>query len=340
MKFPEIIAHRGASYLAPENTLSAFREAMSIGADGVEMDVQQTLDGGLVIHHDYIIDLHTDITGKIYDMLYEDLRELDFGSWKDAIYEGERIASLQEALELCKSMEGAIVQLELKSPIDNDPEFLPRVLEEIRAVDMNDRLILISFNHEMLRQAKERMPELKVGVLLYGALETMVLPTGMWERLGLQNGLEDDKSDFLDLPFDPANVDDENCSQTTRWLNDKLNMLRANFPGKSLREVVRQLMAQRDPEAYVKSLDFHPDYVSCEYHTTYQQPTLVQRLHALDVKVAFWTVDTEDEIRDLLPLEPDCIVTNRPDRMREWITEALAENTAETAAPQQEEPAV
>ena len=65
---PQIIAHRGASYLAPENTLAAFRKAMEIGADGVEMDVQKTLDGGLVIHHDYIIDLHTDISGRIYDM--------------------------------------------------------------------------------------------------------------------------------------------------------------------------------------------------------------------------------------------------------------------------------
>lgn len=323
MNYPEIIAHRGASYLAPENTLSAFQKAMEIGADGVEMDVQQTLDGSLVIHHDYIIDLHTDITGKIYDMLYEDLRELDFGSWKDVIYEGERIATLQEALELCKGMEGTVVQLELKSTMDNDPEFLPRVIEAIRQADMTDRLVLISFNHDLLRQAKQLMPELKVGVLLYGALETMVLPTGMWEFLGLQNDLEDDKNDFLDLPFDPAALDDDNCSQTTRWLNDKLSMLRANFPGESMRAVVRHLMEQRDPEEYVKSLDFHPDYVSCEFHTSYQQPTLVQRLHKLGVKVAFWTVDTEEEIMDLLPLEPDCIVTNRPDRMREWLDAAL-----------------
>ena len=78
---PQIIAHRGASYLAPENTLTAFKKAMEIGADGVEMDVQQTIDAGLVIHHDYMIDLHTDISGKIYDMTMGDLKELDFGSW-------------------------------------------------------------------------------------------------------------------------------------------------------------------------------------------------------------------------------------------------------------------
>ena len=54
---PEIIAHRGSTYLAPENTLSAFRNAIDLGADGVEMDVQQTRDHGLIIHHDYLIDI-------------------------------------------------------------------------------------------------------------------------------------------------------------------------------------------------------------------------------------------------------------------------------------------
>ena len=55
MTTPQIIAHRGASYLAPENTLVAFRKAMEIGADGVEMDVQKTYDNELVIHHDYMV---------------------------------------------------------------------------------------------------------------------------------------------------------------------------------------------------------------------------------------------------------------------------------------------
>ena len=71
---PEIIAHRGASYLAPENTLSAFRKAMEIGADGVEMDVQQTSDKKLVIHHDFVIDWHTDMRGQIYDMTEGELK--------------------------------------------------------------------------------------------------------------------------------------------------------------------------------------------------------------------------------------------------------------------------
>ena len=125
MTTPQIIAHRGASYLAPENTLVAFRKAMEIGADGVEMDVQKTYDNELVIHHDYMVDMHTDISGQIYDLTMGELKALDFGSWKDAIYANERIATLQEALELCAGMEGTQVQLELKSPLEDDPDFVP-----------------------------------------------------------------------------------------------------------------------------------------------------------------------------------------------------------------------
>ena len=140
MTTPQIIAHRGASYLAPENTLVAFRKAMEIGADGVEMDVQKTYDNELVIHHDYMVDMHTDISGQIYDLTMGELKALDFGSWKDAIYANERIATLQEALELCAGMEGTQVQLELKSPLEDDPDFVPRVLDAVRAAGLTDRL--------------------------------------------------------------------------------------------------------------------------------------------------------------------------------------------------------
>lgn len=176
MTTPQIIAHRGASYLAPENTLVAFRKAMEIGADGVEMDVQKTYDNELVIHHDYMVDMHTDISGQIYDLTMGELKTLDFGSWKDAIYANERIATLQEALELCAGMESTQVQLELKSPLQDDPDFVPRVLDAVRAAGLTDRLTLISFHHSQLRQAKQLMPELKVGALTYGAFLSMCFP--------------------------------------------------------------------------------------------------------------------------------------------------------------------
>ena len=87
------------------------------------------------------------------------------------------------------------MQLELKSTMDNDPEFVPGVVDAIRAADIADRLVLISFNHDLLRQAKALMPQLRVGVLLYGAFESMVLPPPViWKDLGLVNGMEDEEA--------------------------------------------------------------------------------------------------------------------------------------------------
>ena len=290
---PEIIAHRGASYLAPENTLSAFRKAMEIGADGVEMDVQKTYDNELVIHHDYMVDMHTDISGQIYDLTMGELKALDFGSWKDAIYANERIATLQEALELCAGMEGTQVQLELKSPLEDDPDFVPRV-----------------------RQAKQLMPELKVGALTYGAFLSMVLPPPVvWKDLGLVNS--------MDEPFSEENCIDLRNNLIYRTVADKVDMLRANFPGETVEQVIGHLEEQADVAAYIKTLDFPVDIVSCEYHTAYSNPELVNQLHAMGIQAAFWTVDTQDAVRSLLPLGPDCIVTNRPDRVREWVNEEI-----------------
>ena len=324
---PEIIAHRGASYLAPENTLSAFRKAMEIGADGVEMDVQQTSDKKLVIHHDFVIDWHTDMRGQIYDMTEGELKALDFGSWKDVNYRNERIATLQEALALCREMEGTIVQLEMKATIDDDPDFVPRVIEEVRAANITDRLVVISFNHDLLRQAKQLLPELRVGALVYGELESMLLPPPIiWKDLGLTNGM--DEMEAMDTALPESAADEENCSWMTRWMSDKVSMLRASFPGESLNEIYKNLLSQRDLPAYIRSLDFVPEWVSCEYHTAYKNAGFIDKLHEMGIKVSLWTVDMEDTVRSLLRTSADAYITNRPDRVREWMEKEQAATAA------------
>ena len=97
---PLIIAHRGASNLAPENTLASFRLAKELGADGFECDVQLTKDHKLVIAHDFFTDAHTGVKGDIYDMTFDELRQLDFGKWKSPEYEGEKIPTIEEAQAL------------------------------------------------------------------------------------------------------------------------------------------------------------------------------------------------------------------------------------------------
>ena len=86
---PLIVAHRGASYLAPENTLVAFRTAKALGADGIEMDVQMTKDKKLVIAHDFVTDRVSNAHYDIFDTDFETLRQLDFGSWRSPDYAGD-----------------------------------------------------------------------------------------------------------------------------------------------------------------------------------------------------------------------------------------------------------
>jgi len=164
----------------------------------------------------------------------------------------------------------------------------------------------------LLRQAKQLMPELKVGALTYGAFLSMVLPPPVvWKDLGLVNS--------MDEPFSEENCIDLRNNLIYRTVADKVAMLRANFPGETVEQVIGHLEEQADVAAYIKTLDFPVDIVSCEYHTAYSNPELVNQLHAMGIQAAFWTVDTQDAVRSLLPLGPDCIVTNRPDRVREWV---------------------
>ena len=320
MTQPEIIAHRGATYLAPENTLTAFENAMDLGADGVEMDVQQTKDKGLIIHHDYLIDIGMELSAKIYDLTVGELESISLTKWNGVDITTEKLATLDEALSFCKGLENCTIQLELKAPILNDPDFIPNVVEHIRAADIADRLILVSFRHDLLRQAKALMPELRIGILTLGDLLSMMLPPPvLWKDLGLVNSMDEP-------------LDEENCPALRRQLDlvssaisDKLTLIAALYPHQSVREILQTLSDQANPAAYVQTLDFPVEYVSCEYHTAFRNPEVVNQLHAIGCKAAFWTVNTQNVVRSLLPLEPDCFVTDRPDTIRVWIEEARAE---------------
>lgn len=89
-------AHRGASSYAPENTMTAFLKAISLGANGIELDLQQTKDGKIVVFHDQVIDKKSNGTGKIKDYTYKELYQLDFGSWFHESFKGEHIVLFED----------------------------------------------------------------------------------------------------------------------------------------------------------------------------------------------------------------------------------------------------
>ena len=142
----KIIAHRGYSGVAPENTLDAFAKAADIGADMIELDVQRSADGELVIFHDTELTRITGQEGLLSDWTYEQLETLDAGN-------GEHIPTLSQVLELIQHTNLGIY-LELKD-IGEADNFAIAVAEMVQNAQMQDRVVFASFNYQYLQQIKE-----------------------------------------------------------------------------------------------------------------------------------------------------------------------------------------
>lgn len=159
---PLIIAHRGASGLAPQNTLAAFKKAVEIKADGIETDVHLTKDGKIVLCHNYEIDETSNGKGKISEMTLEELKSYDFGSSFSPEFCGEQIPTLEEMLSCVKEI-GKII-LEIKSPeIKND--IAEKTVETVKKFGMLSKTVFSSFSPDVLRACKETDAGAKTAML-------------------------------------------------------------------------------------------------------------------------------------------------------------------------------
>jgi len=159
----KITAHRGASTEAPENTVAAIKKSIEDLTDCIEIDVQLTKDGQLVLMHDSSTYRTTGVDAKIGDMTYMELRQLDAGSWYSEEYEGEKIPSLWEVLQLVKGK--ADLNIELK-PDDNGSAMASEVVRLIEKAGMVDSCVITSFDYDALMKVKEKNPNIKVGYIL------------------------------------------------------------------------------------------------------------------------------------------------------------------------------
>ena len=160
-----IMAHRGASYHAPENTKAAFLKAYDFAADGIETDLQLTKDGEIVVHHNYFVDNTSDGKGAIIFKDLSELKKYDFGAYKAREFQGEGILTLAELLPLLKDMD--VINLELKSHINKSMPFASKVLQIVEESGWKDKVIYSSFDADLLRQLKQQNPECKVGLLTF-----------------------------------------------------------------------------------------------------------------------------------------------------------------------------
>src|SRR5579862_4654549 len=142
---PLVIAHRGASSEAPENTLRAFTRALELGVDGIELDVQVTRDGVPVVFHDFTLTRLTGTRGRLADRTWAELQKLRVG--------GEPIPTLADALSLTRGR--CILQIEIKKGAPVAP-----VLAAIRKTASTKDVILASFDSDILREAAALAPKL------------------------------------------------------------------------------------------------------------------------------------------------------------------------------------
>ena len=314
-----IIAHRGASYHAPENTLAAFRAAAELGADGIETDVQLTGDGNLVIHHNYTIDACSNGRGAIAQMNLRELKAYDFGSHKGEEWAGESILTLDECLDAAEGFR--LVDIELKAPLTRAVPFVKAVTDAIRTHGMTERVVVSAFDHNLLREVKRFCPDLRVGVL--------TMPTGfsgnrlfalMQAYLPRNTNLSEiTRGDLPDMPrsvFDPAAIGIPGTDAPEAMV-ELAHQMGAVYPLFTLREAAQAMAAQDDLVAYVSSLDFKPNYLHCHYSSVLQDPSLVSRLAQIGIGVSSWTPDDPEELQKLSDLGCTAIITNRPDILLE-----------------------
>ena len=149
----KIFAHRGASAYAPENTVEAFALAMEQGADGIELDVQMTKDGQVVVIHDEIIDRVSDGTGAVRDYTLEELKKFHFSNHMEN-YENAVIPTLKEVLDLIKPS-NMLLNIELKTGIYWYSNLEEKTMELVKEAGMEDRVIYSSFNHYSIKKILE-----------------------------------------------------------------------------------------------------------------------------------------------------------------------------------------
>jgi glycerophosphoryl diester phosphodiesterase len=173
IKKPKVIAHRGASGYAPEITLEAYRQALQLGVNGIELDVHQSRDGIIVAIHDPDVKRTTNGKGRISDFTLAELKALDAGSWFNHSfpekarpeYAGLKIPTLQEVIDLVKESPVELC-IEIKNPELYSSDLESSLLSIIHSNQLEGRTRFISFSSRSVRKIKELDPSIRTGLLI------------------------------------------------------------------------------------------------------------------------------------------------------------------------------
>jgi glycerophosphoryl diester phosphodiesterase len=173
------IAHRGGSAYCPENTMSAFENAVLMGADYVELDVHLSKDGYIVVIHDDTVNRTTDGTGQVKDKTLEELKKVDAGSWFSDKFKGERLPTLEEVMDFAKGKIGLVI--EIKNTSGDCEGIDEKVVKLLQEKDMVKDVIVISFDKKLIKNVHKLDENIPTGILFGGKVEN---PCEMADELG------------------------------------------------------------------------------------------------------------------------------------------------------------
>jgi len=183
---PVFVAHRGASALAPENTLAAYRLAIQAGMELVECDLRRTRDGTIVIMHDAQVNRTTDGTGQVSELTVEQIKSLDAGSWFHPRFRGERVPTLRQFLDQVAGRIRPVLELK-------EDGLAAEVAAELERRGLLEQSLIVSFRRSELAEVRRLAPALATGFLcgdelsreqaLQGAREVGATMLGPWEGM-------------------------------------------------------------------------------------------------------------------------------------------------------------
>jgi glycerophosphoryl diester phosphodiesterase len=159
----QVAAHRGSSKAAPENSLSSVRQAIADGADWVEIDVQETADGEVVVHHDSDFMKVAGVGTKIWDATLADLQGIDIGRRFSPAFTGERVPTLAAVLDACKDQISVLIELKYYG---HDKQLEEKVARLVEQRGMASQVAIMSLELDAVRKMKRLRPEWKVGLLM------------------------------------------------------------------------------------------------------------------------------------------------------------------------------
>jgi glycerophosphoryl diester phosphodiesterase len=184
-----VVAHRGASRAAPENTLASMKKAVEFGADYAECDVFQTKDGEIVLFHDEEMERTTGKEGMIWDYTLAELKEMEVGSWFREEFRGEPIPTLHEVVQLVKGKIKLNIEIKISG---SDPDIAQKVVDIIRSEGIERECMVTSFEKPVIEKVKKIDPDLITG-FIFDEEHPPDIFEGNWEYVCSKRNIVDEE---------------------------------------------------------------------------------------------------------------------------------------------------